>query len=516
MDFFKKTIKKLIEILKNHPKISAAFFGAMGAFGMAPVHFTPLLIGALCILFILHDNAKSRFEAFWIGFTFGYFYFLIGCHWIMHAVLVVNMNFLVLPTLFGIPIILALYYGFACLLSWQKGHNTTARALSFTISLGLMEILRGLLFTGFPWNLPGYTWGLEVLQSTAFIGINGLTVLTILGASVLATKSYRSIFVVWTIIGCIFVAGHYRLKNYNFDKTDINLRIVQPCIDQTIKWDEDYLFKTLSDLKNLSSIKSTKQLSAIIWPESSIASLYNDEIKNFIKEIIPQNGLLLAGAPRFVNQRNSKSGFHTSLLAIDSKGEIQNIYDKRHLVPFGEYVPFKEVLPIKKITHGLIDYVAGKKQPFMKTQNLPPFLPLICYEVIFPELVAPNLRKPLIDKPQWIVNITNDAWFGESWGPYQHLHMARVRSIETGLPLIRVANNGISAVITPTGQIQHRLEINEKGIIDFKLPKVIHKNYYASINYYFSFVFILFLFIIYKVYHQCSFQLKRNKINGSR
>ena len=197
------------------------------------------------------------------------------------------------------------------------------------------------------------------------------------------------------------------------------------------------------------------------------------QLRDHLKEAIPSGAYLLTGAPR---KDSAGLAVWSSLFVLDSQGAISAHYDKTHLVPFGEYVPFRKILPIDKLTPGTMDYSPGSKLETLEVDGIPPFSPLICYEAIFPGKVI----NPETD-PKWLLNITNDAWYGHTSGPYQHLAIVRVRAIEEGMPLVRAANNGISAVMDAYGKILYHLDLNEIGFIDFDLPKALmHRTFYST------------------------------------
>ena len=205
----------------------------------------------------------------------------------------------------------------------------------------------------------------------------------------------------------------------------------------------------------------------VIWPETAIPYRVfrdRDTVDALVAAAVPPGGVLMAGA---VTSENDGTGaqFFNSLVVFDDRRELIAVYDKHHLVPFGEYVPLRGVLPIDKLTPGTTDFTAGPAPRTLDLDGIPAFSPLICYEAIFPtEAVAPD------ERPAWLLNITNDAWFGNSSGPYQHLASARLRAVEQGLPMARAANTGVSAVIDAAGRYVARLDLEQEGVIDARLP----------------------------------------------
>jgi len=245
------------------------------------------------------------------------------------------------------------------------------------------------------------------------------------------------------------------------------LRIVQPSIPQTIKWKPATAEANLQTLLKLSGTTSPRPIAAIIWPEAATPFLLEREaaVRQKIAAVVPDQGYLITGALRASPSSGPVVHIWNSIEALNAEGDIVGRYDKAHLVPFGEYFPFQDVLPFKKITSGAIDLSAGPGPRTIALPRLPPFAAAICYEAIFPGAIVDEQ-----DRPDWILNLTNDAWYGRSSGPFQHLASARTRSVEEGLPMVRVANNGISAVIDATGRVRTRINLDTIGYADVVLP----------------------------------------------
>jgi apolipoprotein N-acyltransferase len=231
-----------------------------------------------------------------------------------------------------------------------------------------------------------------------------------------------------------------------------------------------------------------RPLNLIIWPEASVPTFVAKypALQEALASVVPENGFILVGGPRY--EDHTEQTIFTSLLALDQRGQIVDTYDKTHLVPFGEYVPFKHYLPIAKLSPGERDYSPGSGLKLMKLPGIPNFTPLICFEAIFPGHVTPPHEA---GRPEWLLNQTNDAWYGRSTGPYQHLQIVRVRAIEEALPLVRSANNGISADIDPHGRILHHLELDDIGFLDFDLPKAAAPTPYSRFGEVFYFLMLL-------------------------
>ena len=251
---------------------------------------------------------------------------------------------------------------------------------------------------------------------------------------------------------------------------DARLRLVQAAIPQAMKWRADRKAANLRLQAELSLSPGYEDRNVIIWPETAVPYLLAADpgLREELAGIVPPGGYLIAGAPR-VDPADPGGEIWNSLHALDERGEIVATYDKVHLVPFGEYTPLRSLLGLAKLTAGARDFSAGDGLKNLNLPGLPPFSPLICYEIIFPGAVKPDAADA--PPPRWLLNLTNDAWFGDSSGPYQHFASARLRAVEEGLPLVRAANNGISAVIDSYGRVMGQIDLNDRGIIDVELPE---------------------------------------------
>jgi apolipoprotein N-acyltransferase len=278
-------------------------------------------------------------------------------------------------------------------------------------------------------------------------------------------------------IGIISAIGMIKLNTQKTEVLPTNIRLIQPSLDQHLKWLPESFERNMDLQIALSSLEEERPLNAIIWPEAAIPKFLNEstELCDVLSSVVPKNGVLIVGTPIRENHR-----IFTTLSVLNEKAELIQIYKKTHLVPFGEYIPLKTRLPFTKLTHGTIDFSAGDGLKTLKVPSLPPFSPLICYEALFPGKVTDNTKEK--KRPEWLLNITNDAWYGVSFGPYQHLALVRIRAIEEGLPLVRTANNGVSAVIDPCGRILHKLGLNDVGFVDFQLPKAISPTLYSKVK----------------------------------
>jgi apolipoprotein N-acyltransferase len=480
----------------------AVLLGALSALALPPWQIVPLVIpaftGLLWLLDAAAQSARPRRTAFVTAWLFGAGHFLVGVHWIAEPFLVnaARHGWLIPFALAGMAGGLALFPALTglvtVLLARRFALAGVARALTFAAIWVLLEWVRSWLFTGFPWNLIGYVWATtpEVMQAAAFAGIFGISLLTVVAGAmpaVLGPGSGRGAAAVAAVLlftvalpAAIWAGGAMRLGSapaYDPDDTNamvpgVRLRLVQANIPQRQKWQPQLRAGHLQRHIALSRQASANPPTHVIWPEAAVPFfLANDEVvRAAAATAVPRGGVLITGSPR----RSSDNGdgrFWNAAHAITGDGQIVASYDKAHLVPFGEYVPLRGVLPIDKLVPGQGDFTPGAGRQTIAIPGLPPVSPLICYEAIFPGAVARS-----DDRPGWLLNLTNDAWFGTFAGPQQHFAIASARAVEEGLPLVRAANTGISAIIDPYGRPVAMLGLGMEGIIDSGLPRALENS----------------------------------------
>ena len=467
--------------------------GAIATAALAPVHVLPVLLISFPVLVWLIDGSGNPRAAFANGWWFGFGYFAFGLYWMANAFLVDAQSYawlIPLPALL-LPAVLALFTGAACAVArllWTRGPE---RVVVLAIAWCIGEWLRGHLFTGLPWNLIGYVWAVSapVLQTAAVVGIYGLSLLTVAVAATPAAVAggdakgmSRWIPVLSGAALCLvlFALGLARIVSADIGTVPgVKLRLVQANIDQKDKWALDKRRDNLVLHLTMSESRDSDRVTHVIWPETAVPYFVSEEPSRLvlIGGVMGPDGLVLTGAPRLVRGPRGEVEVWNSFHAIDHKGGIVATYDKTRLVPFGEYLPLRsvlEVLGLDKVVPGGTDFSPG---PGIKTLNLaglPPVGVLICYEIIFPGAVADRQ-----ERPEWLLNITNDAWYGRSAGPYQHFAMTRVRAVEEGLPVIRAAGTGISAVIDPLGRVQRSIGLGVRGVLDSELPMPLAVTPYA-------------------------------------
>ncbi|MGH6945517.1 MAG: apolipoprotein N-acyltransferase [Geminicoccaceae bacterium] len=480
-----------LEGAHRRSRLVALGSGALAALALPPVHFWPALLGFAMLVHLVR-RAERRRAAFVLGWCFGFGHFVVGLYWIAIAFFVDAERFgaLAVPAVLLLCAGLAIFPGLAAwLVALRRWQSPSATALAFAVVWTGTEWLRGNFLWGFPWNLIGYAFASSdaVLQLASVTGIYGLSLLAALIGALPAAllepgghARWRPALASVLIPALLFAGGAVRLAGAP-EKTvpGVELRLVQGNIAQDHKWQPELRARWFERYLELSA-RAQDGVTAVIWPESATPyPLERDaEARRLIGQVVPQGGLLLTGGERFDLASEPPRAWN-SLFVLDGRGEILARYDKHELVPFGEFLPLRQVLGrigLKKITEGTIDFQPGPGRETLRLPGLPPFSPLICYEAIFPgRVVDPD------DRPDWLLNVTNDAWFGRSSGPYQHFAMARVRAVEEGLPLVRSANTGISAVVDPWGRVRAELGLGETGVLDAALPRPLgHASVFAA------------------------------------
>jgi apolipoprotein N-acyltransferase len=503
--------------------VIAALAGALSVLAMAPFFLWPIMfftfpafVWALDAVALREDDVsalgafrKRLVRAGAVGWGFGFGYFLAGDYWLGYSFLVDSVRYgAVMPfAVATFAATLALFYAVAAAAAaamWRRGY---ARILGFVFAFFCAEAARGHLFTGFPWNLFGEALaGNDAhMQMAAYVGVYGLTlaalfVFTAPAAAVAASRAragrlWGPLLCAALALAAAYAAGSHRLREPVGEVEGVRVRIVQPNIPQSDKMkfeNRQWIFQRLLDLSRKgSSGEDVASFTHIIWPETSMpllfafnGGIFSAEVKEALAALIPPGASLIMGAERAEGRRTPENRYHldrvfNSLFVLAPGAEIRSFYDKTHLVPFGEYVPLKSVINLAlfgAFTDNWGGFDAGTASASsMSTPAAPDFLPMICYEIVFPGRVKNQTKRP-----SWMVNVTNDAWFGASTGPYQHLHQARIRAVEEGLPVMRAANTGISAVIDPYGRILAQLDLGKAGALDQGLPASLPITFYEK------------------------------------
>ncbi|OUR76248.1 apolipoprotein N-acyltransferase [Alphaproteobacteria bacterium 46_93_T64] len=475
----------------------AFVLGLLLATTFAPLHLIFFLPVCFSGLLILLGKCQSKWQAYFIGWWFGWGQFIAGLYWIGFSFTIdanAHAALIPIPTLI-LPAFLAIFCGLATLSLHILKARGLIRVLAFAGIWTLFEYIRGVIFTGFPWNLAGYSWGntLPLMQWTAFFGIYGLTLLTVFVSSVPSiladpTLSQRTknryILADCAMLACLFAVGFTRLQAPPLDLIEgTDLRIVQPNNDQQGKWKPKTRFEHVRRLTELSREGETSA-KYLIWPETAVPFfLTTDErLKPYLQQFVPPGGAIITGAPRKDPERRL---YWNSVQALSSEGKILGKYDKRHLLPYGEYLPLRWFLKTSGISSliPVLDKMSDFSFPeenasdILSVGNLPPARVLICYEVAFPWEIKG--QAPF----EWILNVTNDAWFGHTSGPYQHFVTSQTRAIEQGVSLIRSANKGVSAIVDGYGRVLQKRAPIDAGVIDGKIPSPIEgRTFYSKVG----------------------------------
>ena len=466
--------------------------GALAVPSQAPFDFFAVCLVSFPLLVWLLDGAVPDrsagrigrlLPAFLTGWWFGFGYFLFGLWWIGNALLVEAESFAwALPlAVLVIPAVLAVFYGLACAVARLMWSDGLGRIAALAFGFGVAEWLRAVAFTGFPWNAIGYA-AMPVpllMQSVSVVGLfgmNALAVFVFAMPALLGTGRHARIGIgaALALVAAHAGYGAYRMSiPADADAPTLRFRIVQASIDQGGKWDpelRDRIFRTYLDLSARPSAAGARP-DVIVWPETAVPFFFTErpDALSAIGELLDDGQMLLAGAVRVEGASSSASArFYNSIVAIGSGGDIVDAYDKVHLVPFGEYLPFEPLLErvgLKKIVETPVSFSAGADRAPLALPKGVKALPLICYEVIFPDETLDSG-----DGAGLIVNLTNDAWFGDTPGPYQHFRQAQVRAVEAGLPLLRSANNGISGAIRADGTVMDAIGLDVVDVVDVQLP----------------------------------------------
>ncbi len=471
---------------------------------MPPFELWPLLFLTFPGLVLLLDNANSRagvrvkaLSAATVGWWWGFGYLLFGLYWIGGAFLVQADRFAVLLpfAITLLPAYLACYFALATGIASLVWRTAPVRLLALAIALSASEWLRGHWFTGFPWNALGYGLTLNdaLAQSASLVGVTGLTtwaVLIFASPVLLVTGPASARRWLWPgcalgLLAAAFLWGEWRLS-VPIAAADhpVHLRLVQPNTPEKEKFEAARarpIFDRMLDLSRRNpagQIDDLAGIDVVIWPEEPLnfRLLQTPQALLEIGTMLGDHTKLLTGTIRAATDPAVR--YLNSMVYIDGSGAPGVMFDKRHLVPFGEYLPYENLLNflgIENLTRTAGGMVGGTNPRQLLAPGLPALSPLICYEAIFPdEAVAPG------ERPRWLLNITNDAWFGEQTGPYQHFHQARIRAIEQGLPLIRVATTGISSVVDARGRILQELPLLAAGVIDSVLPAPLPPTLYGG------------------------------------
>ncbi|SPF81022.1 apolipoprotein N-acyltransferase [Pseudoprimorskyibacter insulae] len=458
-------------------RISLASLGAGGAFalGQPPFGLWPVaLLGLVAGFAVLRRAANARHAAM-LAWLFGLGYFGLSLTWIVEPFFVdaADTGWMAPFALIGMAGGLALFWGVA---GWA-GQRLGGKGW-FAVTWALVELARSYMLTGFPWGLVGYVWAdTWALQWVAFIGAQGLTLVS-LGLAALASAGRKGAAMAAIGAAGLLIGGYALRPAAALPKADAPVvRLIQPNAPQHLKWDPDHIPTFFQ--RQLTYTRAEPRPDLVVWPETSLPMWLHDADEALSIMSDAANGAPIAVGVQRYNFETAQT--FNSMLLLDEGGQQSAIYDKHHLVPFGEYMPAAwlfdrfNILGLASRAEG--GYSAGPGPQAYDLPGVGRILPLICYEAVFQQ----DLR---LDgaRPDLVLHLTNDAWFGTFSGPYQHLQQARVRAVEFGLPVLRAANTGVSAVIDPAGRVLQSLDLGQAGYLDAPLPAPRATTVYAKIG----------------------------------
>ncbi|MDR3508408.1 MAG: apolipoprotein N-acyltransferase [Caulobacteraceae bacterium] len=481
--------------------------GGLAALAFPPFGFLPGLLGygLLMRLAELAPDPRPLRGAFWRGWLAGLIYFGVSTWWVAEAFLVdaAHQGWMAPFAVTLLASGLALFFGVACLLYRALRPRGVVRVLVFAGAFCALEWLRGRVLTGFPWDLAGESWaaGSPPSQAAALVGAYGLGWITVAAAAAPAMlfdqqrsrRTWAALALSILTIGGLYAFGLNRLAHTAPVAPGAPLiRVVQAKVDQEDKYDERMFRSIVQRYVALTARPGARRPDIVIWPEGAVPDAANDYLadgtwtKAAIAGALRPGQTLLLGAYR-IEGSDIRPTYYNTLLALQPRGEgdlaVTGIYDKFRLVPFGEYMPLDSLmtrLGIKSLVHVGDGFTAGPRPRPIAPPGVPRVQPLICYESLFPGFTREGAAGA--GRSAWIVNVSNDAWFGRTYGPLQHLNLASYRAIEEGLPIVRATPTGVSAIIDSYGRIVPGAELGQgaMGVIDQVLPPALAPTAFAE------------------------------------
>lgn len=490
--------------------------GLLLAASRLPLHTGFLVFWSLIPIFILFNSKLSIKQILISAYVFSFVYIIVSLHWI---------NLVTIPGFFGMIIIIGLYFFILFLLVYKLWHQfPKIKYLSFILLWLSFEILQNFGEFRFPWFNIGYSLAdyLPLIQPAEIGGIYLLSLLIIIINILIYNliNNFKKNIIILSVVIILWSSyGILRLRNIRLKKSDTKVAMVQVSVPQNKKWKDKYLDSTIALYKNFTQKAAKEDPSLIIWPESALPvySLKQSKYRLLIKKLAKENGAdIFTGFPHYIyagKDHPSKYKFYNAATKFGKDGDIAPYYSKNILVPFGERIPFLKYFPFLWNIHlGQANWEYGKEQKFYNINN-ETYSPLICFEIAFERLTTKIARQDV----DFIVNITNDAWFYRSAGTYQHAIMAKFRAIETRKQVFRAANTGYSLVVSPSGKIRKKSKLFEKTIILDNVLIYNGRSYFTKYLSWFPFVFIigaliLMIFWLSKYLYERSKRLENNKI----
>lgn len=560
-------VRDEIHRLRQRPRLLAAASGALIALAQPPFGFLPGLLGYALLLFAIEQDfgKKPNRDVFLAGWLAGFFYFLISCFWVASAFLVDAETYGWMAPFAAslLPAGIGLFWGAFAVIYRRFRPPFAYRYLFFASLFCLFEFTRGTILSGFPWNPAGATWkaGEAMSQMAAYVGVYGLSLITLIIFSSAAVVNVRQGVKGWwpVLLGAglwltCFTVGEVRLATTPIRYTNVVVRVVQPDVGQRAKWTlgafdgifNDYVAMTKAPARpgggvvhwpaktprGLAKAPPQPDLIApdiVIWPEGALPASANDLFAEdswtapVLATMLRESQSLIVGVTRQEPRQSGRMLWRNSMLVlhkVKGKTVIEGAYDKHKLVPFGEFTPVAPVLNalgFSALTHFDDSFTPGDRTRSVEFASVPRFLPLICYEGIFPSLDLTSYSSDNDPRrPHWIVNISNDAWFGPTTGPRQHLNLASYRAIEEGLPMVRSTPTGISVQVDPLGRVinYNKLSIGERGYMDLTIVGRVNKTPYTSLRFLPMIVGVIFCLIIL-AFHRFVRVIKKNRVSVS-
>ncbi|WHQ47192.1 MAG: apolipoprotein N-acyltransferase [Candidatus Midichloria sp.] len=482
----RSSLKKVVNFFYYNTKsyylfriVCAFFSGALLTLAFAPFNFIyAVLFSFLSFIYLVEFSVQGKaLKRFFIGFAYGMGHFLTSLYWISYSLLFEPEKFawLIPFSVTLIPALISFFIGiFTIFVSYfmSKNGDRVLICLIFASGWIVTELIRSHAIFNFPWNLLGYTGVFSdyFVQITSIIGVSGMGFIIALAAVIPYTKKLLPIFITYSCIGLCFLYGYYRISGQQATADNdkiVKIRLIQPNFQQSHFGDDEKKLEFLLRLIEMSNENGYQDRDLIIWPESAYPFLINNNRGMFevLGKVLKSDSALVFGADRYINQFKESYLFN-SMVSISKDGHLVDYYNKKILVPFGEYMPLKKFLPaLDKVVSGVSDFSKGDALNLLEVDKVGKIIPLICFEIAFDSLY----NRELVKNALFVLNITNDLWFSDSIGPYQHFTMSKIRAIEYGLPLVRVANTGISTVIDCYGRILLICELNTAVVKDFNL-----------------------------------------------
>ncbi len=498
----------------------ALMAGLLASLSVAPVHGWPVLLVSLSVLVFLVDATRHAtrpvMDGALIGWLFGVGLCLPAYTWVANPFYVEaeKYAFLAPVAMFGMAALMALFVCFSIAVATRFWAHNWTRAVVLGAAWSAGELLRGYILTGFPWNLIVYSWTdqLAFVQLASVVGPYGLGLIFVVLCALpaVAIKPFadgtppsattpvldrQPVRVLGAVIGgfvFVFAFGVLRVPMATpvADPDRTIVRVINPNVEQRLKFLPNGETRLFEQAVGLGQTAADSSVDIIVWPEATTSfDLSSSPVAmQYIGDMLGEDQVLLAGSSRVVFDPVDRRRFHNSLQVYDTNGALKDIYDKSHLVPFGEYVPIKwffNTIGFEQLTRARGALTPGEGLRTLALEGAPSFSPLICYEAIFPGHVVGDRR------PDFLLNVSDDSWFGKAWGPRQHFVSARMRTIEEGLPMVRSANQGVTAVIDPYGRIVRKLEPDEEGGITEAVPRPLSPTLYAMLGDWMSLLVLL-------------------------